>query len=139
MPAAIRAFFESYRDAFNRLDGRAVTAHYALPAMISNQHNAGLFVDVETLIKNNESLCHHYAQGGFARADFCENVSLEQGGDFFLADLRWTIQFTDQPAQQFNTTYLLAKRIDDGDEHSRWKIEHVTAYSERQFWNEETK
>ncbi len=139
MPAAILAFFESYRDAFNRLDGRAVTAHYGLPAMIANQHSAGLFVEMDALIANNASLCHHYAQAGFERADFCENVCIHQGDDFFLADLCWTIQVKDQPAQQFNTTYQLAKRIDGGDGSSRWKIEHVTAYSERQFWNEETK
>ncbi len=139
MPTAIRAFFEFYRDAFNRLDGRAVTAHYALPAMISNHHSEGLFVDMDALIHNNETLCRLYADGGFKRADFCENVSLEQGGHFFMADLAWTIQFTDQPAQQFNTTYQLAKRSDSGDGQTRWKIEHVTAYSERQFWKENSK
>ena len=34
MPADIRTFFDAYRDAFNRLDGHAVSAHYDTPAMI---------------------------------------------------------------------------------------------------------
>ncbi len=129
MPAEIRAFFDSYRDAFNRLDGRAVTAHYQLPSMISSHASAGLFQDIDALMANNDALCQIYREGGFVDAHYSENTSLEQGDNFFLADLAWTIQTKSGPAQQFNTTYQLARRA-TAVGASEWKIEHVTAYSE---------
>lgn len=129
MPAEIRAFFDSYRDAFNRLDGRAVTAHYQVPSMISNSKVEGLFQDVDALIANNEALCRIYREGGFVAARYTENVALEQGEHFYLADLAWTIETNSGAPQQFNTTYQLVRR-DTTDGVPQWKIEHVTAYSE---------
>ena len=131
MPTEIKQFFDNYRDAFNRLDGRGVSAHYHVPSMISSSASEGLFVDVDALIANNTALCEIYRDNGFVRADYAENTAIRQGDDFFLADFSWTIQWRDKPAQQFNTTYQLVKR---GAENRAWKIEHVTAYSEKQFW-----
>ncbi len=129
MPAEIRAFFDSYRDAFNRLDGRAVTAHYQVPSMISNHASAGLFQDIDALLANNDALCRIYREGGFVAARYTENIALEQGEHFYLADLAWTIETNSGAPQQFNTTYQLVRRAIAGGA-SEWKIEHVTAYSE---------
>lgn len=129
MPADIRQFFDAYRDAFNRLDGRAVSAFYQVPSMISNSSNEGLFVDAETLIANNEKLCALYRNSGFVRSEYVENASITQGDHFFVADLGWTIHRDNQAPQRFNTTYQLVRR---GDAAAAWKIEHVTAYSEKQ-------
>ena len=129
MPADIRQLFDAYRDAFNRLDGRAVSAFYQVPSMISHSSNAGLFADTETLIANNEALCAMYRDSGFVRAEYVESASIEQGDHFFVADLAWTIHRDNQAPQRFNTTYQLVRR---GDAAAAWKIEHVAAYSEPQ-------
>ena len=127
MPADIRQFFDAYRDAFNRLDGRAVSTFYQVPSMISNSSHHGLFVDTETLIANNAALCAMYRDSGFVRAEYVESASIAQGAHFFVADLAWTIHRDNQAPQRFNTTYQLVRR---GDAVAAWKIEHVAAYSE---------
>ena len=137
MPNDIRQFFDSYRDAFNRLDGAGVTAHYHVPSMISHAASEGLFSDAESLAANNTALCNLYRESGFVRADYVENICLEQGNNFYLADLQWTIQLNDKPAQQFNTTYQLARRGASETTSPSWKIEHVTAYSEKRFWKDD--
>jgi hypothetical protein len=125
MTREIQQFFDSYRESFNRLDGRAVSAHYQVPSMISSNASEGLFVDDVALEANNDALCNLYRDNGFVSANYAENMCLKQGEDFYLADLQWTIQWHDKPAQQFNTTYQLVRR---GDANTRaWKIEHVTA------------
>ena len=130
MPAVIRQFFDSYRDAFNRLDGRAVSAHYDLPAMIVDARGNGVFADAAALDANNNALCQHYAQSGFARADFTERFFQPQGDQFCVADLAWAITRHDGSIDHFNTGYTLARR------EGGWKIAAVTAWQERPFWKE---
>lgn len=130
MPAEIRRFFDSYRDAFNRLDGRAVSAHYDLPAMIVHAGGNGVFMDAEALEANNVALCDQYLQSGFVRADYTAGAFLPQGDDFCVVDLGWTITRRDLMPQQFNTSYTLARR------GNQWKVAAVTAYQERRVWRE---
>lgn len=137
MPNDIRQFFDGYRESFNRLDGDSVTAHYQVPSMISSAASEGLFCDAASLAANNNALCNMYRENGFLRADYTENICLEQGDNFYIADLQWTIQLKDKPRQQFNTTYQLARRGVGGTAGSPWKIEHVTAYSEKCFWKDD--
>jgi ketosteroid isomerase-like protein len=130
MPAEIRQFFDAYRDAFNRLDGRAVSAFYQVPSMISSASGPGLFTDAESLIANNEKLCEIYRDTGFARTEYREGAAISQCDNFFAVDLEWTIHRAQQAPQVFNTTYQLVRREAGG----AWKIEHVAAYSEKRAW-----
>jgi hypothetical protein len=130
MPADVRAFFDAYRDAFNRLDGREVSAFYQVPSMISSAVGPGLFTDAESLIANNEKLCEIYRDSGFVRTDYREGGAMPQSTNFFVVDLEWSIHREQQPPQVFNTTYQLVRR----DTASAWKIEHIAAYSEKRFW-----
>ena len=125
MPADVQNFFDAYRDAFNRLDGRAVSAHYDLPAMIVHDSGNGVFADAAALDANNVALCAHYAEDGFVRADFAERAFLPQGENFCVVDLAWTIERQGKVPQTFNTSYALARRA------GRWKVAVVTAYQER--------
>ena len=125
MPKDIRAFFDSYRDAFNRLDGHAVSAHYDTPAMIAHPGGNGVFADVEALNANNIALCAQYANSGFIGADFEERTFVTQGKNFSVADLAWKITRKDQSPQCFNTTYALSCR------EGNWKVFCVTAYEEQ--------
>jgi ketosteroid isomerase-like protein len=124
MPAEIRQFLESYRDAFNRLDGRAVSAHYDLPAMIVHAGGNGVFIDAAALEANNQALCDQYAGDGFVRADFEPQAFVAQGSDFCVADVAWKITCAGKPPRQFNTSYALARRA------GAWKVACVTAYEE---------
>ena len=130
MPSDVHSFFEGYRDAFNRLDGDAVSAHYDVPAMIAHAGGIGVFADIEALEANNGALCAQYAHSGFMRAAFAERSFVPQGNDFCVADLAWSITRKDQVAQCFNTSYALARRC------GNWKIFCVTAYEERRTWAE---
>jgi hypothetical protein len=128
MPQHLRDFFDGYRDAFNRLDAAAVSAHYRVPSMISSASGEGLFTAQAALHDNNEKLCALYRDAGFASAHYDVARDFAQGDDFYFADLCWTIEKRAAPADVFNTSYQLAKR------NGEWKIEHVTAYSEKRFW-----
>ena len=130
MPSDVHSFFETYRDAFNCLDGVAVSAHYDTPDMIAHARGIGVFTDIEALKANNVALCAQYADSGFMRAVFEERSFAPQGNNFCVADLAWTITRKDQVAQCFNTSYALARRS------SNWKIFCVTAYEERRTWTE---
>ena len=130
MPADILAFFDTYRDAFNRLDGRAVSAHYDRPAMIMHAGGNGVFADEAALNANNIALCEQYRKSGFLRAEFAERAVLPLGEDFCVVDLTWSIERHDQAPQRFNTAYSLAKR------NGSWKVAAVTAYEERRPWSE---
>lgn len=128
MPTEIHTFFEAYRDAFNRLDGHAVSAHYEIPAMIAHAGGNGVFADAEALDKNNVALCDQYAKNGFQRADFEARTFIPQGDDFCVADLAWKITRKDQAPQCFNTSYALSRR------NGAWKVFCVTAYAEHRPW-----
>ena len=130
MPAEVQAFFDTYRDAFNRLDGCAVSAHYDRPAMIIHAGGNGVFTDEAALDANNVALCEQYQKSGFLRADFEERTFLPQGDNFCVIDLAWKIERRHQVAQQFNASYSLAKR------NGAWKVAAVTAYEERRPWSE---
>ena len=128
MPTDVRTFFDGYRDAFNRLAGRAVSARYDIPAMIAYAGASGIFQNVEALDANNIALCAQYATDGFLRADFEERAFMPQSEDFCVADLAWRITRKDKTPQCFNTSYALAKR------QGVWKVYCVTAYAERRQW-----
>lgn len=125
MPADVQAFFDQYRDAFNRLDGREVSAYYDHPAMIVDDRGNHVFADGAALDANNVALCEVYARSGFLRADFRERAFVPLGQGFCVVDLAWKIECRDHSRQEFNTSYSLARR--DG----KWKVAVVTAYEER--------
>ena len=129
MPADVLAFFEQYRDAFNRLDGHAVSAHYDQPAMIVHAGGNGVFDGEASLHANNVALCEQYAKDGFLRAEFEERAFLPQGEEFCFVDMAWKIARRDQPPRSFNTAYTLARRS------GAWKVAVVTAYEERRPWS----
>lgn len=129
MPADVRAFFDRYRDAFNRLDHNAVSACYDQPAMIAHAGGNGVFLDQDALNANNVALCKHYADSGFVQADFETRTFVAQNEDFCVADLAWTIHRRNREPECFSTSYALARRS------GAWKVFCVTAYAEKRNWD----
>jgi uncharacterized protein (TIGR02246 family) len=125
MQAEITALFENYQTAFNRLDGEAVADLYAVPSGIASDAGYTHWATREPIAKNMVALCEQYRKKGFASAVFQVAAFLPQGENFAIADLAWTILWTDgQGDWHFNTTYNIF-RTPDG-----WRVLLCTAYSE---------
>ena len=125
MPPEIRAFFESYRDAFNALDGHAVAQFYAEPSGIAQDGGYTYWPDRQPVAANMTALCKIYEEKGFVRAEFEPCQFFSQGANYAVADIQWRIDWNaGQEPWRFKTTYNLV-RTDQG-----WKVLLCTAYSE---------
>ena len=128
MPEDIRAFFEQYRDAFDRLDGEAVARLFAVPSGIASDSHYTHWPGFEPIRENMVALCRQYRQNGYASAAFTPVAFLAQGEHFCVADISWNISRTaNQEPWRFNTTYNLM-RTSDG-----WRVLLCTAYSEKKL------
>lgn len=128
LPPDIAAFFGRYRDAFNRLDGRAVAAMYAEPAGIAQDARYTHWATRGEVESNMTALCTLYREKGFVQALFEAGWFLDQGPNHAIVDLHWRIDW--QPGQapwHFTTTYNLI-RAGEG-----WQVLLCTAYSEAEL------
>jgi ketosteroid isomerase-like protein len=125
MPREIATFFESYRDAFNALDGPAVSELYAEPSGIAQDAAYTHWPSRQPIEENMRALCKLYADKGFLRADFEPGQFIDQGTNHAVADLLWRIEWKDgNEPWCFKTTYNLV-RTEQG-----WRVLLCTAYSE---------
>jgi ketosteroid isomerase-like protein len=125
MPKEIRAFFETYRDAFNALDGAAVAHLYAEPSAIAQDREFTHWPTRALVQENMVKLCELYRQRGYVAATFTEGAFVAQGTDYAIVDLQWRIEWrAGQEPWTFNTTYNLV-RTEQG-----WRVLVCTAYSE---------
>jgi ketosteroid isomerase-like protein len=125
-PIAIREFFESYRQAFNRLDVDAIVGHFCTPATLSTNDGYTVWSDAAQVHKNITALCNLYRTLGFAGAE-CEPLDiLEQPPRHAFANVRWTVHHREGLSPwRFRTAYNL--RCEGG----RWRILLCTAYEEK--------
>ena len=72
----VQAFFETYREAFNRLDGDAVADLWHTPSAITNTRSGAataqltLWPDDAPMRANHRALCEIYRGNGYHHADF---------------------------------------------------------------------
>jgi ketosteroid isomerase-like protein len=133
MPREISTFFESYRDAFNALDGAAVADLYAEPSGIAQGGLYTYWPSRQPVTENMQALCQLYRERGFVRAEFEARQFIEQGQHFAVADLQWRIDWNEgQEPWGFRTTYNLV-RTSHG-----WKVLLCTAYSEGALFKTES-
>lgn len=125
MAADLQTFLARYRDAFNRLDGEAVADLYAVPSGIASDSGYTHWPTREPIAANMVALCGQYRDKGFVSAEFAVEMLLQQGENFAIADLAWTMHWPDgQDDWHFNTSYNLMRT--DGD----WRVLLCTAYAE---------
>ena len=125
MPRDIKAFFETYRDAFNALDGEAVANLYAEPSGIAQDGTYTHWPSRQPVAENMEALCRLYRDKGFIRASFEPQQFINQGENFAVADVRWRIDWSgDQDPWSFKTTYNLMRTAEG------WRVLLCTAYAE---------
>jgi hypothetical protein len=113
------AFFEHYRDIFDRLDGDAVADAWHVASGIADSHGEGgtarldIFADDASVRANMHALCDVYRRNGFARADFELLDHIALGVNHAFAHLHWTLRRADGSAlQSFRTGYQLARTAD---------------------------
>ena len=128
IPKEISEFFECYRDAFNALDGQRIAELYGIPSGIAQDRKFTYWQDFEPILSNMLALCAVYRERGYVAARFEPGAFIQQGPDYAIADLRWTIDWSTGAAPwQFNTTYNLVRT------ESGWRVLVCTAYSETQL------
>ena len=97
--AEVQAFFETYRDAFNRLDGDAVADLWHMPSGITNSTEAAAQLtwwgEDKPMRANHRALCQRYRQAGYGRADFAIEQHVPMGPNHAFAHLHWTLQHHD--------------------------------------------
>ena len=110
------AFFEAYRDAFNRLDGDAVADLWHNSSGITDSGGEGgaarltWWSDDAPMRANHRALCDVYRHNGFQRADFELQSHLPLGPAHAFAHLHWTLTRQDGSVlQQFHTGYQLLR------------------------------
>ena len=129
-----QAFFEAYRDAFNRLDGNAVadlwhgssgitdsgiTDNGITDSGITDSGGAGKdgasarltwWTDDAAMRANHIALCAAYRDSDYGRADLEIEQHLPLGPNHAFALLRWTLQRSDGSLlQRFHTGYQLMR------------------------------
>lgn len=111
-----QAFFEAYRDAFNRLDGDAVAELWHTPSGIvhtrDGEAHATLtqWVEEAPMRANHRALCELYRSNGYHQADFEMVAHTPLGADGAFANVRWTLTRADGSVlQRFCTGYNLAR------------------------------
>jgi hypothetical protein len=130
MTREIREFFERYRDAFNALDGSAVSELYAEPSGIAQEGTYTHWPQRWQVTENMTALCNLYRDKGFVRADCEPHQFIEQGAGHAIADVEWRIQWGNgQAPWSFKTTYNLVRTPQS------WKVLLCTAYSEASLFN----
>lgn len=128
LPPEIRAFFNLYRDAFNRLDGDAVARLYHVPCGIVSASGYTHWASFEPISGNMAALCTLYADQGFVAANYVPHAFIAQGSDFAIADLCWTIRRNSgREPWEFHTTYNLVCTT------GGWRILLCTAYEEQKL------
>lgn len=111
-----QAFFERYRDAFNRLDGDAVADLWHTASGITDSHGPQGLARLtwwpadEPMRANHHALCQVYRQAGYGRADFDLLHHVPMGPGHAFTHLHWRLQRQDgSPLQQFHTGYQLLR------------------------------
>jgi hypothetical protein len=112
-------FFETYRDAFNRLDGDAVADLWHTPSGIADAKPDahGLpaaqltwWPEEAAMRSNHRALCEVYRSASYGRADFEISHHQALGHHHATALLRWTITRKDGSVlQRFGTHYHLMR------------------------------
>ena len=111
------SFFETYRDAFNRLDGDAVADLWHGSSGITDTRD-GLarltwWPRDAPMRANHRALCDHYRKAGYGRAEFEILHHEAMGANHAFTRLHWRIARSDGSLlQAFGTGYQLMRTAD---------------------------
>lgn len=117
--AEVQQFFETYRAAFNRLDGDTVADMWHTPSAITHRAKGADHAALTTWVEhapmraNMHTLCDVYRNEGYGHADFTIDACESMGEHHAFAALSWTLRRTDGSLlQRFKTGYNLMRTTD---------------------------
>jgi hypothetical protein len=112
----VQRFFETYRDAFNRLDGDAVAALWHTPSGITNTRadnpsaQLTLWSEDAPMRANHRALCDLYRGNGYRDATFEIVDCIRLGAHHAFANVHWSLWRHDGALlQEFHTGYNLLR------------------------------
>ncbi len=115
----VQSFFESYRVAFNRLDGDGVAGLWHTPSGITHRakgaDHAALttWTELAPMCANMRALCDAYRNNGYDHAEFTLDRCETMGDHHAFAVISWTLFRADgSTLQQFKTGYNLMRTAD---------------------------
>lgn len=127
-----QAFFDAYRDAFNRLDGQAVAGLWNSASGIADSQGPGgtarltWWPEEAPMLANHVALCDVYRHADYGRADYVIEQHQPLGPAHAFVLLHWTLLRKDgSTLQTFHTGYQLM-RADAG-----WRVLLAVAYEEK--------
>jgi hypothetical protein len=127
----VQAFFEAYRDAFNRLDGDAVAALWHTPSAITNTRSGEASAQLTLwsadapMRANHRALCDLYRGNGYRDARFEIVDCINLGAHHAFANVHWSLWRHDGSLlQEFRTGYNLLRTAEGP------KVLLVTQYEE---------
>lgn len=107
----VKAFFDSYREAFERLDAPAIADHFAYPSHITSDADANVVLTVATKydwISQLERLLSGYRAIGFRSARVLDLALVELSPRMIEARVHWELQdAAGQRIYDFDATYTL--------------------------------
>jgi hypothetical protein len=117
--AEVECFFESYRDAFNRLDGEAVANLWYSCSGITHLNRDGDAAEItwwneaSPMRENMQKLCDVYRTNDYSHANFQIDAFRSLGPHHAFADLHWDLfRKNGESLQSFNTGYNLMRTRD---------------------------
>ncbi len=126
-----QAFFETYRDAFNRLDGLSVADLWNGASGIADSHAAdGIarltwWPEDAPMRANQVALCDAYRRAGYGRADFVVLQLVPMGAAHAFVHVAWTLLRVDGGLlQSFHTGYQLMRTAQG------WRVLLAVAHQE---------
>ena len=125
----VQAFFQTYQEAFNRLDGDAVADLWHSQSGIADSRDGHgrvtWWADDATMRANQIALCAIYRGNGYDHAEFDIEAHQALGANHAFARLHWTLWRADGSLLQgFQTGYNLIRTAQGP------KVLLATAYEE---------
>jgi hypothetical protein len=125
MPKDIAAFLDSYKDAFNALDGSRIADLYSVPSGIAHDGGYTHWPTRETIVSNMAALCVQYRENGYEKASYQPVSYLPLGEKYAVVQVAWRIGRTEgRDPWEFSTTYNLMRTGE------AWHVLLCTAHDE---------
>ena len=121
MKSSQKDFFQSYLDAWDALDGRAIAEHYLDQAIIDDGDGLNAYSNHDELTRKFESNCTLMKTLGYQKSAFSEGAVIASGLRSVTVDVGWSVTMADG-VRCFRATYMCTLLKD------KWQIMSATVY-----------
>lgn len=122
MPESLHQFFDSYRDAWNSLNGEAIATHYAASTNILDGDGYAVYASYKDLVEKFSANCAAFAALGYTGSRYAEEACIKSGETGVTVDLAWQADLA-EGVRSFGTTYTCLEL------NGQWQIVCAIAYA----------